>query len=184
MATEFGTGRRLARSLRRRLQLVRARLLHPRLRIGSGSHVRRGFSFAIWPAATAQFGRRCVIDRYMTIECRGRLAVGDDVIFGHHVTLGVNDAVTIGNDCLIAELVSIRDHDHEFERTDVPMRRQGARSRPVVIGNDVWIGSKATILSGVTIGDHSIIAAGAVVTSDVEPGTIVGGVPAKVIGSR
>jgi len=129
-------------------------------------------------------GERCVLDRYMTIECHGKLDIGDHVIFGHHVTIGVERSVTIGNDCLIAEMVSIRDHDHEFENSTVVMRRQGARVAPVIIGDDVWLGSKATITSGVSIGSHSIVAAGAVVTTDVEPWTIVGGVPARKIGER
>lgn len=129
-------------------------------------------------------GNRCVLDRDMTIECRGRLTIGDDTIFGHHCTIAVHELVTIGTDCLIAEMVSIRDHDHGFTRLDVPMRQQGARTRPVRIGDDVWIGAKATVVSGVTIGDHAIVAAGAVVTSDVPAGAIVGGVPARVIRQR
>jgi acetyltransferase-like isoleucine patch superfamily enzyme len=120
----------------------------------------------------------------MTIECRGKLSVGAGVIFGHHCTLGVEGELTIGDDCLIAELVSIRDHDHEFARDDIPVREQGARSAPVSIGRDVWIGGKATITSGVSVGDHAVVAAGAVVTRDVAAWSIVGGVPAREIGRR
>jgi acetyltransferase-like isoleucine patch superfamily enzyme len=141
-------------------------------------------SLQIWPGAGVEIGERCVIDRGASIECRGRLVIGAQVIAGHHVTIGVNGSVRIGADSLIAELVSIRDHDHGFDRNDVPMRDQGSMTADVVIGRDVWIGAKATITSGVTIGDHAIVAAGAVVTRDVEPWSIVGGVPARVIGRR
>lgn len=69
----------------------------------------------------------------------------------------------------------IRDNDgHEIVNGEEP-------SKPIVIGNHVWIGERATILKGVTIGDGAIVAANAVVTKDVEPNTLVGGVPARVI---
>ena len=58
---------------------------------------------------------------------------------------------------------------------------QGVCTKPIVIGNDVWIGANAVILPGVTIGNHSVVAAGAVVTKDVPANTMVGGVPAKFI---
>jgi acetyltransferase-like isoleucine patch superfamily enzyme len=66
----------------------------------------------------------------------------------------------------------------------VPINRQPNTARPIRIGNGVWIGAQALILSGVTIADGAIIAAGSVVREDVAPNTIVGGVPAKVIGVR
>jgi acetyltransferase-like isoleucine patch superfamily enzyme len=141
-------------------------------------------SLQIWPEGSVSIGERCVIDRHASIECRGRLMIGARVIIGHHVTIGVDGTVTIGDDCLIAELVSIRDHDHAFGRTDVPIREQGPAVADVTVGRDVWIGAKATLTSGVTIGDHAVVAAGAVVTRDVPEWSIVGGVPAREIGRR
>jgi acetyltransferase-like isoleucine patch superfamily enzyme len=181
---EFALPRRGMRSLRRRLRLIVVRAAHPRARFGAGCDIRSGLSLTIWPESTVAVGARCVIDRRMTVECRGRLVIGDDVIVGHDTTIGIEESVSIGRDCLIAEFVSIRDHDHEFGRPDIPVREQGARSAPVAIGRDVWIGSRATITAGIRIGDHAIVAAGAVVTHDVAPWAIVGGVPAREIGRR
>ena len=81
-------------------------------------------------------------------------------------------------------MVSIRDHDHGFHDAALPMREQESLAVSVVIGDDVWIGSKATITRGVHIGQGAIVGANSVVTHDVAAGTIVGGVPARVIRSH
>ena len=81
--------------------------------------------------------------------------------------------------------VVIYTQNHRYDRFDVPMGKQGHMPvEPVIIGNDVWIGRRVMIMPGCHIGDGVIIGAGAVVTKDVAPYSIVGGVPAKVIGSR
>ena len=91
----------------------------------------------------------------------------------------IGDYVMMGPECVIYT------QNHEFSRTDIPIMKQGSMpAENVVIGNDVWIGRRVTILPGVHIGDGCIIAAGAVVTKDVPPYTISGGVPAHVIKSR
>lgn len=84
-------------------------------------------------------------------------------------------SVEIGDDTLIAEMVTIRDHGPK------PYRRQGFVSAPIRIGQNVWIGNKVTITKGINIGDNSVVAANAVVTKDVEPNVVVGGVPARII---
>lgn len=91
----------------------------------------------------------------------------------------------IGRDVMLGPEVIILSGGHEFSRIDVPMRHQGAvERRPVVVGDDVWIGTRAIILPGVRIGSHSIIGAGSVVTKDVPPWAIVGGNPARLIRFR
>jgi acetyltransferase-like isoleucine patch superfamily enzyme len=71
--------------------------------------------------------------------------------------------------------------NHDFEKLDAATLDQAYYGRPIRIGHNVWIGTHVTILGGVTVGDHAVVAAGAVVTGDVEPYTIVGGVPARVL---
>ena len=85
--------------------------------------------------------------------------------------------MTIGDGCQIGHNVVFATLNHGLSPED----RQNTYPAPIVLGRNVWVGSNATILQGVTIGDNAVIAAGAVVTKDVEPATIVGGVPAKVI---
>lgn len=176
--------RRVAPALLRRARLFYARLWHRRIRFGAGCDVRRGFWVTLGERAIVSFGPRCILDRYLNVECHGTLTVGAGTIFGHHCTIGVQELVEIGQDCLIAEMVSIRDHDHRFSRTDIPVREQGMVVAPVRIGNNVWLGSKVTVTKGVTIGENAIVGANAVVTRDIPPNAIAAGVPARVLGLR
>jgi acetyltransferase-like isoleucine patch superfamily enzyme len=181
---EVGAPRRALWALRRSAMLMATRLGHPRAHFGRGCDIRRHFRLLSLGPASVHVGPEVVIDRDATLEIRGSLIVGARTVLGHHVTIGVREAVTIGSDCLIAEMVSIRDHDHGFVEFGVPMRSQATLTGPITIEDDVWIGSKATITRGVRIGTGAIVGANAVVTHDVPPGAIVGGVPARVIWNR
>jgi len=92
--------------------------------------------------------------------------------------------VKIGDYVLIGPNVIIASSQHRYDIKGTPIMFQGHIKEEVVIGNDVWIGANAVILPGVTIGDGTIIGAGAVVTSDIDPYSIVGGVPARKNGER
>ncbi|MBB3206292.1 acetyltransferase-like isoleucine patch superfamily enzyme [Rhodopirellula rubra] len=95
----------------------------------------------------------------------------------------MTERVTIGNRVLIGPHSFITDHNHQLNGIG-PISLQGCESNPVSIGDDVWIGTGATILPGVKVGTGAVIAAGAVVTHDVDDLDIVGGVPARHIRSR
>lgn len=85
--------------------------------------------------------------------------------------------VTLGDDCQIGHNVVFATLNHGF----APEQRKTTRPAPIVLGRGVWVGSNATILPGVTVGDYAVVAAGAVVTRDVAASTVVGGVPARPI---
>lgn len=96
-----------------------------------------------------------------------------------------NGRILIGSKVLMGPDVVMMATSHEYKDVSVPMMDQGeAKERPIVIGDDVWIGTRVIILPGVTVGSHSIISAGSVVTKDVESYSIVGGVPARVLKKR
>ncbi len=92
--------------------------------------------------------------------------------------------IKIGRDVLIASHVVIRSSNHKFDNRNIPINRQGHTPGTIIIEDDVWIGTSATILPDVVIGKGAVIAAGAVVTKDVEPYTIVSGIPAIKIKER
>jgi len=112
------------------------------------------------------------------------IVIGDYVAVGPQCFIGFGGAISIGANTMIAPHVTIVSHNHHQARNGVPMREQPLDLLPIVIAEDVWIGAHATILPGVTIGHGAIIAAGATVTRDVAPYTIVGGTPARVISER
>jgi acetyltransferase-like isoleucine patch superfamily enzyme len=131
-----------------------------------------------------RFGPGCIVGRYATIEVRsaeGRLTVGARALISHYCTISVGSSVRIGEDCLIGEMVSIRDHDHDFSSTDRPIRQQGSSIAPLCIGSNVWLGARVTVTKGVTLGDNVVVGAGAVVTHDIPSNAVALGVPARVV---
>lgn len=125
----------------------------------------------------------------INIEHGAFFASGNDIEIGDNSGMGLNCRVSgplkIGANVMMGPDVIIYTQGHNFQNTDIPMIYQGnTQKREVVIGNDVWIGARVIILPGVTVGKGAILAAGAIVTKDVEAYTIVGGNPAKIIKSR
>ena len=126
--------------------------------------------------------------RHVNIEHGAWFGSGRDVELGDHSGLGlncrVNGPLVIGRDVMMAPDVMIFTQNHETARTDIPMRLQTAPKKPVRIGDDVWVGARVIILPGVTVGNGTIVAAGAIVTKDVPPYAVVGGNPARLIRER
>ena len=112
-----------------------------------------------------------------------KLEIGDNSSIG--IDCIVQGKVKIGTNVMMGPQVLIYTQNHSHERTDIPMIQQGYEEEKMVcIEDDVWIGSRVTILPGVTIGKGSIIGTSAVVTKDVPEYSIVAGNPAKVVKSR
>jgi acetyltransferase-like isoleucine patch superfamily enzyme len=181
---DFGLAEWARGVVRRRAGLWWFRLWHRNVQFGPLCDVRAPTKFLVSSGATVRFGAGCVLDTGMVVECRGEFVVGDRTVFGHHCTVGVADRVEIGRDCLIAELVSIRDHDHGFADVSAPIMDQHSQAYRIRIGDNVWLGSTVTVVSGVTIGDNTIVGANAVVTRDLPPNSIAVGIPAQVVRRR
>lgn len=138
---------------------------------------------ALLRAMGATIGRRVVFYPGLWIMPASSVTLGNDVDLAKDVSITGKGPVTIGDRTLVGYGSRIISSDHEIPGTG-RIFDAGHRHQPVSIGQDVWIGANCVILPGVTIGDHAVIAAGAVVTKDVPTGTIVGGVPAKPIAQR
>jgi maltose O-acetyltransferase len=107
------------------------------------------------------------------------LEIGPRGFVNYGTTISASQHVRIGERSLIGTFVVIMDND--FHRLEPERRLERPPSKPVTIGDNVWIGARAIVLPGVTIGDHSAVAAGSVVAHDVPPRTLVAGVPARVV---
>ena len=131
------------------------------------------------------------VDRGAIIRASGAIrALGIGVHVGSRAAIGANNfihgggGVHIGRNTLLGPSVQVFSENHNFGALDVPIIEQGETRAAVHIGDDVWIGASSVILAGVTIGDGAVIAAGAVVRTDIPAFAIAAGVPAKVIGTR
>ena len=115
---------------------------------------------------------------------------GGDIKIGNHTSINPfcviygHGGLTIGNEVRIATHTVIVPANHIFDDIDKPIRKQGLSKKGIHIGNNIWIGAGVKILDGVTVEDDVIIAAGAVVNSNISKGNIVGGVPSKVLKKR
>lgn len=136
------------------------------INVGQGTLVMHGsilhvYNFRDIPHSGIQIGRQSLIGEYNVLRGQG--------------------GISIGNRVYTSPMVKILAVDHIFQDRSRPFIEQGITARGIVIEDDVWIGAGAVVTDGVRIGKGSVVAAGAVVTRDVAPGTVVAGVPAKVI---
>jgi len=113
---------------------------------------------------------------------RPKITIGEGTAIQFYFHCGAAESVTIGKNVLISGRVYITDHDHVFDDPELPARNcSKLKSAPVVIEDGVWLGEGCVILKGVTVAERAVVGANAVVTKDVPPFTVVGGVPARVI---
>lgn len=105
-----------------------------------------------------------------SVRDKGTLDIGNKAFFNRNCQIAVREKVVIGDDCLFGPNVCIFDHDHLVDENGIS--RTLFRTKPVIIGDHVWVGANVTILKGVTIGDNVIIGAGSIVTSDVPANTV------------
>lgn len=147
---------------------------------GRGSKIYGSVRMDTPPYRRFVLGRRSVVESFCCINnAVGDVIIGDNTRIGLHTT--VIGPVEIGSNVNLAQGIVVTALNHNFTDCTRRIDEQGISTAKVTIGNDVWIGANATVLPGVTIGNHSVVAAGAVVTKDVPPYSLVGGVPAKIL---
>lgn len=150
-----------------------------RLSLSPDAILERGIIWRLGDAASVEIGAGSCVRTGAELKVDGTLRIGRRVLIGAWSTLSVLDGLEIGDDCLLAERVSIRDHDHRYADPGVPVAEQGYEVAPVRLGRNVWLGCNVTLLKGVSLGDSCVVGAGAVVTSSFPAGCVIAGVPAR-----
>ncbi len=158
------------------VKLFLNRFFHSR---GKGSVIRR-VRVDILPFNKFALGAHSIIEDFSTINNGvGDLIIGDNTLIGMgNVLIG---PVKIGNNVIFAQNIVASGLNHEYKDTQIPIRDQPITTAQITVEDDCWIAANVVITAGVTIGKHSVIAAGSVVTKSVPPYTIAAGNPAKPI---
>lgn len=138
-----------------------------------------------------EIGSSCNIGAFCRLICSVNYnKIGEAIIIGNNVSLGeysyIGGAskVTIGNDTIIGQYLSVHPQNHNFTNKNKLIRLQGTTEKGVEIGDNCWLGSKVTFLDGSKVGNGCVVAAGSVVTKSFEDNVIIAGVPAKIIKHR
>jgi acetyltransferase-like isoleucine patch superfamily enzyme len=137
-------------------------------------------------------GSNTSIDRNLWLHCGGTgvpnghgfIYIGENSFIGCNGVLGAGGGIRIGNNVLIGQNVNFHSENHNFSDKERLIREQGVRYEGIVVEDDVWIGSKVTVVDGINIGQGAVIGAGSVVTKSIPPYAVVVGVPAKVVRYR
>jgi acetyltransferase-like isoleucine patch superfamily enzyme len=152
-------------------------LVHKR---GKGSKVRWRTRMDVLPFNKFELGERSTIEDFCTVNN----GVGD-VLIGNNSLVGMSNViigpVTIGNNVIMAQNIVASGLNHEYRDVTLPIHEQKIITAPIVIEDDCWIAANSVITAGVTIGKHSVVAGGAVVTKSIPPYSVAAGNPAKVI---
>jgi acetyltransferase-like isoleucine patch superfamily enzyme len=147
---------------------------------GKGSKIRRRTRIDVLPFNNFSLGANSTIEDFSTINN----GVGE-VIIGDRSRIGMSNVIIgpvyIGNDVILAQNVVMSGLNHGYEDVNIPPKDQKVTTSPIYIEDEVWIGANVSIVAGVTIGKHSVIAAGSVVTKNVPQYSISVGNPARVI---
>ena len=159
------------------VRLILNRFFHQR---GKGSRIRRYTRIDVLPFNKFVLGEKSIIEDFSTVNN----GVGD-VIIGHDTLIGMSNViigpVQIGNNVILAQNIVASGLNHEYRDPEVPIHRQNVTTAPIIIEDDCWIAANSVITAGVTIGKHSVVGGGSVVTKSIPPYSVATGNPAKVI---
>ena len=133
----------------------------------------------------AEAGKNIIVRKGALFGSGGKIQIGDNSRIGTNCRLMISEKIIIGKNVEMGPDVIIMDINHEFDKVDIPIIRQGYKAaKPVIIEDDVWIGARVIILPGITIKKGTVIGAGSIVTKDTFEYSIVAGNPSRIIGSR
>lgn len=176
--------------LRKKVFLGRGAKILNKSNIELGKNVTIGAKAILdgYTKAKVRLGDSTKIGPYTEVRCTSHFSkygkgftLGNNSAIGKLAFFGAAGGITIGDDVLIGEYSSFHSENHNYSDCSKLIREQGVNSQGIVLGNDIWVGAKVTFLDGARVGNHCVVAAGAVVTGQFPDNVVIGGVPAKVI---
>ena len=144
----------------------------------------RALRWHYWKPQMSSLGVGSKISHNVKILCPENISIGSLASINNGVILDGRGGITIGDSVLIGYQSVIMTLSRNHHQREIPIRLQGSSLKAVVMGNDVWLGARAIVLPGVSIGDGAVVGCGAVVTKDVPAFAVVAGTPARTIGTR
>lgn len=166
-------------------KVIRRRAYGKKLHTDGLAFIGKKVAIEVGPLAHIYLDRWCWVGNRCKLRAHGGfIRIGSKSVLGEEITFSAYEEISIGRECVIADRVMFIDFDHVTDDPEQAIRKQGLYSKPVRVGNNVWIGYGACILRGVTVGDGAIIGTNAVVTRDVPANAVVGGAPARVLRMR
>ena len=161
------------------VRLILNRFYHQR---GKGSKIRFNTRIDVLPFNKFILGRKAIIEDFATINN----GVGD-VIIGDNTLIGMGNVligpVTIGNNVIFAQNIVASGLNHGYQEPTVPIMNQPVSTAQIVVEDDCWIAANVVLTAGITIGKHTVVGAGSVVTKSIPPYSVVAGNPARVLKS-
>jgi len=163
------------------LKIYHLRLKYKGLHIDFSTKLARGVNIVCTKGSKISIQNSIISQGVHIKSDHGGEIVIDNSYIGHNSIIVALNSIKIKKNCQIAEMVVIRDHNHNYKIPNIPIKDQGFSVSPIIVNENVWIAAKATILKGVEIGQNTVIAAHAVVNKNVERNSVYGGLPAKII---
>ena len=155
---------------------LRTATLGSRVRVWGQPHIRNQGTLVVGPRVRLM---SVVAKLEIGVGPEGRLEIGEGTFINHGTSIAATESVSIGPYCNIGTYVLIMDND--FHRIEPERRNEWPESAPIIIEENVWLGAKAVVLRGVTIGGGSVVGAGSVVVNDIPARSLAVGVPARVV---
>lgn len=167
------------------MRIITIRIMYRNISFGKNLYLAKGVKISITDNGSLMIGQNTSIDRFTNIRINGgNIIIGDDTYIGEFCYIASSKSITIGNGALIASHVVIRDSQHRFDDPNKPIFMQGNTSESTFIGDNVWLGTKVSVLMGAKIGNNAIVGAHSVVRKIIDSDTICSGDPCTFIRKR
>lgn len=163
---------------------LRVVLLEENIKLGKNVKLGKNIVLKTTDDGSITIGNNVIIESNTYIYAqKAHIVIGENSFIGKGTQIVAKECIQIGKDCLISAYSIVRDSNHGIVK-NTPINRQPHNIKPIVIEDDVWLGSHTSVTAGCKISKGVIVGANAVVTKNVEPYTMIGGVPAKFIKTR